>query len=166
MRKERPQPEDSFGFTENEKLFYRVSDERFRQLLDDEQTTIHQVELSTNDYGQFLFVSTSRPRDQEKVVCMTFWGYGRHEFRERWLTEEWFYYRTSPSSKTMQENMTREEALELINQRREAIAPYIDKSTQSKRGELFEIIADLSDDDAAITELDDLGDLFDDRDDS
>lgn len=55
----------------------------------------------------------------------------------------------------------REEAQELISRRREEIAPYVNQQPQSGRGKLFEMIADLTDDDAALTEIDDLGDFAD-----
>lgn len=48
MSTEVPQPTDPFGFAEQERLYNRISDERFRQLLANGQTTIHQVQLSTN----------------------------------------------------------------------------------------------------------------------
>ena len=47
----------------------------------------------------------------------------------------------------------------------EEIAPQTKNSVQSKRGQLFEIIADMSDDDGTIAEMEDLGHLFDDLDD-
>jgi hypothetical protein len=40
-----------------------VRDGRFKEILDDEQTIIHSAHESSNNYGDFLFVTVSRPGD-------------------------------------------------------------------------------------------------------
>ena len=80
-------PYEIFGFTEQERLAWRVDQDRFDEILNDEQTIIHKIQLSSNNYGEFLFVTTSRPSDQGRIA-MTFFGLGYHEQRERWLTDE------------------------------------------------------------------------------
>jgi hypothetical protein len=156
----RPNPDDEFGLTEQEQLYNRVSDARFRAFLDDEQTTIHRLEESSNSYGEFLFVTVSRMAgDQRRLV--TFYGLGEHEHRERWYVDEWFYYRAHPFPDVLEQQVDREKAEKLIQRRRDDIAPYVDQRPQSGRGKLFEMIADLTDDDGAIAEMDDLGDLAD-----
>jgi len=85
-------PYEVFGLTENEVLRWRVNQERFLEILEDEQTKIHTVTPSSNEYGDFLFVTVSRT---------------------------------------------------------------------GKQGRMFEILADLTDDDSAIAEIEDLEDLHD-----
>lgn len=160
MSKEQPQPSEPFIFTESEKLWDKLSDSRFRTLLDDPQTTIHKAEVDSNDYGEFLFVTVSRSEEGRQQV-LTFYGYGYHEYRERWYTEEWACYRTNPFPKTMEQRLTREEAEELLEARRIDIALYITVATQTKRGRFFEMLAELTDDDGAISEMEDLGELWD-----
>ena len=67
MRKERPQAQDEFEFTENEKLFDRISHERFKEMIEDEATTVHKAEVSSNNYGEFLFVTTSRASQEGRA---------------------------------------------------------------------------------------------------
>lgn len=43
-----------------------------------------------------------------------------------------------------------------VEARKNEILPYAEKATQSEAGHLFEMIADLTDDDGAIAEFDDL----------
>jgi hypothetical protein len=62
------EPGDLFGFTKGEKLDWRVSQERFQSILEDEQTIIHRVEDSENKYGEFLFVTASRPGLDDRVA--------------------------------------------------------------------------------------------------
>ena len=161
MSKEQPQPAEPFAFTENEKLWERVSHERLKTLLGDEQTTIHNAELTSNMYGEFIFVTVSRP-EQEKQQVWTMYGLGYHEHRERWYTEEWAFYRAHPFPETLEKRLGTEDVDELLQTRQEEIAPYAATATQSARGKLFEMLAELTDDDGAIAEMDDMGDVWDD----
>lgn len=163
MTVERPdhrRPDDIFGFTHEEQLANRVSDARLRALLDDEQTIIHRVEESSNDYGEWLFITISRGKGEQQHL-VTFYGLGEHERRERWLLDEWFWYRANPFRETLEQQISREEAEALIQQRRDDIAPYVDRHPQTKHGRIFEFLADLSDEDGAAVEIEDLGDIAD-----
>lgn len=153
-------PDEVFGFTEQERLSWRVNDERFKAIINDNQTTVHTIREASNNYGEFLFVTVSRVANQGRI-SMSFYGLGRHEYRERWFTDEWFYYQTHPTPNTKSRVISKEEAGEILRQRREAISPYVGQDIQSERGKLFEELAELTDDDAAYTELEDLDDLAD-----
>jgi hypothetical protein len=166
MSHERPsqpaskRPYEVFGFNEKEKLYWRVSDERFKEIIEDNNTIIHEVNESSNNYGDFLFVTTSRSGDQGRVA-MTFYGLGFHQYRERWLITEWFWYQANLFPDMMQQQLEKEEAKELIQQRFESIQPYVGEDTQTDRGKLFEMLADLTDEDGALAELEDLDSLTD-----
>ena len=54
------------------------------------------------------------------------------------------------------DDIEKEEAKELIQNRRESISPYLQEDTQTDYGCLFEILADLTDEDGALAELQDL----------
>lgn len=154
-----PQP-DPFSFSERERLYDRVSDARFRALLGDELTQVHNAELSSNNYGEFVFVTLSRPTQQGRQAA-TFWGLGYHEYRERWIADYWNWYSTTLWRDKAEKALVKEEVEKLIEERREEIAPYLGKEQQSQRGKLFELLADLTDEDGAYTELEDLGDIDD-----
>ena len=55
-------PQEPFGFTELERLYDRISHARLEAILADEQTTIHEIDVSSNAFGEFLFVTASRPK--------------------------------------------------------------------------------------------------------
>jgi len=164
MSPEQPQslvpkkPEDFFGLTKNEQLFYRVNQGRFGEILQDEQTIIHKIEESSNDFGEFLFVTASRPGNGERV-CMTFFSLGYHEYRERWITNEWYWYQANPTAELLETRIFKKEAEEILKHRKDTIIPEIGKSQQSNRGQLFEILADLTDEDGALAEMEDLESL-------
>lgn len=156
MSKEAPH----FGLTEREQLFDRVSHERFLAILDDGYNTIREMKLSTNNYGEFLFVTVSRPQG-EQHEGITFWGYGYHDYRERWFTEEWFWHRSTIYPNTLERRIARDEAQEILGARLQEITPYLEEGHQSQRGALFELLAEMTDEDGAYIELEDLGDVPD-----
>ena len=148
-------PYEVFGLTEEEVLYWRVGQEHFQEIINDDQTTIHAIKTSSNNYGEFLFVTTSRQGDHARIA-MTFFGLGYHEHRERWLTNEWFWYQTNILPEIMRMKIEKEEAEELIQKRLNNIIPYSQEDTQTDYGRLFEMLADLTDEDGALAELQDL----------
>jgi hypothetical protein len=143
-------PYELFGLTEKEQLFWRVSQERFQAILEDEQTQVHEIKDSHNNYGNFLFVTTSRPGRPERI-CMTFFGLGFHEYRERWITDEWFWYQRNLTPELQKSKLTQKEVQSILEQRRDSIAAEIGSVSQTDRGRLFELLADLT---AEIEDLD------------
>ena len=153
-----PAPRNSaeiFGLTEREQLFSRIGKKRFEQILNDEQTVVHDIHEDANDFGDFLFVTTSRPGDVERAA-LTFYGLGYHDYRERWITDEWFWYQAYANPELIKQELTKEQALELLKARQESIAPYTTHDTQTERGQFFELLADLTDEDGAVAEIEDL----------
>jgi len=156
MSTERGAGEGSFGFTENEELWERMSHKRFLAILGDDKTRIHNVVVSTNTYGESLFVTVSRMASGERQG-ITFWGLGFHESRERWLKDEWRWYEVRSDTKALRGTLTKDEAQTLIQNRREDVEHWSAGSKQSSRGKLFEMLADLTDEDGAYSEMKDLG---------
>lgn len=151
-------PYEVFGLSEKEFLFNRVSQKRFSELLDDKQTIVHSIQESSNNYGEFLFVTTSRPGIQERI-CITFFGLGYHEYRERWISNEWFWYQSSPTLQNLNNKLDKNEAMEIISKRQDFISPNLSQKTQSLRGHLFETLADMTDEDGALVEMEELDSL-------
>jgi hypothetical protein len=151
-------PYEVFGLTENESLFWRVSQKRFDEILNDQQTIIHSMNDTSNSYGEFLFVTASRPCEQGRIF-MTFYGLGYHEYRERWISDEWFWYQASPTPELLSQKIEKDEAKEKLSERLGLISPHLAKNTQSDRGQLLEILADITDEDGAIAEMEDLESL-------
>jgi hypothetical protein len=159
----KPDKPNPFGFSEREQLWDRVSDTRLRAILRDEATHIHALSLDTNTFGEFLFVSVSRPGETHRVH-VTFFGLGFHEGRDRWLTDEWFWYEGSARSQTLEQQRLSWEAAELVlNDRQAFVQGSAQQHRQSARGEVFDILADLTDEDGAWAEMDELSDGFDDE---
>lgn len=159
-RRFNPKPGKIFEFTKREQLDYRVSDARFRSFIDDEQTHVHSVHADSNTYGEFLFVTLSRTVS-DQTASVSFLGLGYHDYRERWFTEEWVWYENHPASTVLRQTMDKEEAKALIQKRRDQIQPYVTDDPRSAQAKFFEMLADLTDEDGAYNELDDLGEFAD-----
>ena len=159
MTPERPswqKPYEAFGITEAEVARWRITDERLTKILANPNTTTHTIKMSTNTFGEFLFLTASRGVGQQRV-CMTFYGLGYHEYRERWISKEWFWYQSQESLVDIQTKLSGEEVNEKLEQRLAEISPSFDENTQTEIGFMFEQFADLTDDDAALAEMQDLG---------
>ena len=162
MSHERPQPyrrpAEIFGLSRSEQLWYAVSEQRFQALLADDAVTIHKVEVSSNAFGEYVFVTLSK-RDGIQQAVLTLYGLGYHEEREEWITERWYWHASNPMSHVMQSKISREEALQQIDARRYEIENERTDTTPSQRAMLFRLIADLTDEDGALAELEDLENL-------
>ena len=145
-------PYEIFDITEDEIARWRVSDEKLKEILANPNTVTHTIELATIAYGEFLFLTTSRGTGQQRI-CMTFYGLGYHEYRERWITKEWFWHQTPANLVEIQNRISGEEVKEQLEQRLAEISPYLGEDTQTARGRMFEYLADLTDDDAAFAEM-------------
>lgn len=153
----RVNPKEMFGLSKQEQLFDRVSHARLMAFIDDTGTTVHHIEETANSYGSFLFVTLSRP-GQDRRIWVRFYGLGFHEGRERWITDEWFFYLSDERFVDAAQKLSTVEAKRITQERRDTIRLYPQKP-QTRRGQLYEMLADLTDDDGAWAEMQDLGDL-------
>ncbi|HMN13664.1 MAG TPA: hypothetical protein PKD55_15210, partial [Bellilinea sp.] len=109
-------PAETFGLTEKEQLWDRVSHTRFLELLSDPKTTVHSLEESHNNYGEYLFVTLSRPGVGRRVF-MTFYGLGYHEYRERWVYQDWYWYESVRGAGLEHQRVPRDAARQQIDER-------------------------------------------------
>jgi len=162
-RKEASQPNEPFSFSEHEQLFDHISDTRLQALLANPHTEVLSAEISSNSYGEFLFLKTRLHPDH--TLEHTLFGYGFHEHRDRWLIDEWFFYSAPPLSKKSETPLNTDEVFELLAQRKAEVSANAHSHRQTRRGQLFDMIADLTDDDGALSDFDDFEQLLDDLDD-
>lgn len=156
---------EEFGLTERERLFDKVSHARFLEFLNDPKTKVHRIEESTNSYGEYLFVTISRPGTKKRIL-VTFYGLGYHEYREKWIAEDWYWYESVQSALIAQPTIARDEAKRIIEERYREVKASAQQDTQTRQGQLFEMLADLTDEDGAWAEMQDMpGWLLNDEDD-
>src|SRR5450759_1883096 len=91
MSPEAPIESGCFQFTENEQLYDRISRARFMALLSNPNVVVNAIEVGTNAFGEYMFVTVSC-RSQPANDPLTFYGLGYHEQRERWVTDYWRWY--------------------------------------------------------------------------
>ena len=115
---------DLFGLTGQERLSYRVSNERLHAILEDSNTTVHRISEDDNNYGEFLFVTVGRDGSRGHEL-LTFYGLGHHEQREEWISDQWYWYRPNLAKDVVEQELSKAEAARLIAQRVAEIAPHI-----------------------------------------
>jgi hypothetical protein len=147
-----------FTFTEREKLYDQVSHNRFMAIVMQPDIDIHEVKEDSNSFGEYLFVTVSCRTEQPKKLY-TFWGLGYHEHRERWITDSWQWFESQRRPETLPV-LAKEEAYQQIKEREAFVRANTIPTQQSRRAQLYEVLADLTDEDGALTELEDLGWMF------
>lgn len=95
----------------------------------------------------------------EREKLYTFWGLGYHEYRERWIVDTWQWYESqqNPSKKVA---LHKEEAITQVKEREAYVRANATPTQQSRQAQLYELMADLTDEDGALSELEDLGWMF------
>ena len=158
MSPEAPKSHLPFEFTENEKLFEQIMHPRFMRLLSNPNVVINSIEESGNAFGEFLFVTLTQQNLQESKP-LTFYGLGYHEQRERWITEYWRWFESYRDTKG--KVMSKKQALEQIKARQEWVSGLAASEPKpSRRAQLYELMAELTDEDGALTDLEDFGWAF------
>lgn len=151
-------PYEVLGLTAQEQRAGLLKNEKLKEILAAPDTRLHAVKQSFNHYGEFLFITLSRQGGQGRVFA-TFYGLGYHKYRERWITNEWFWYQSIGNTEIHNQTITPETLNEAVATAQESIRPKIKTHTQTPRGKLFELLASISDDDAALAEIEQI-DLF------
>ncbi len=154
-RRSYPRAAEVFGLTEREQLYYRLSEKRFQEILSDPATTIHQVNLSLNTFGEYVFVTVSREVEGQRAI-LTMYSLGYHEQREQWITGHWYWHSSHPMTTLVQQQIPLAEAQRLIQERRDEIQASITDDAPSQRAILFAFLAEITDEDGAVSELEDL----------
>lgn len=155
---ERLSPQSCFTFTEREQLYDQVSHARLLALVMQPDVDVHAVALSSNSFGEFLFISLSCQNEQPRKL-LTFWGAGYHDHRERWIIDTWQWYESQRTADSLS-ILSKEAAYAQIKDREAFVRSQTTPTPPSERAKLYELLADLTDEDGALAELEDWGWLF------
>lgn len=116
---------------------------------------VHEMELSTNSFGEYLFVTLSCRAEQPKKL-LTFWGLGYHEYRERWIADSWQWFESFRQAEQLPE-ISKQGSYNQIKEREAFVRAQVNPEKPSRSAQMHELLADLPDEDGALAELDDLG---------
>lgn len=149
----------AFGITPDAYSYdLTISHARMTWIVNDGHTRIIRTSYDSNNYGEFIFVTIADP---DTKFALDFYGRGYHEYRG-------IYYYDWCGSVNMHNEIfykdkwqadLRDEFYDLLET---YPAPY-PKPKPDKQQQLFAVLADMTDDDGAITEMEDydFGDWFD-----
>ena len=139
-------------FTDDEDLFDKITLKRAKEIIQKDDVLVYSSEISFNTYGEFLFITFTFADlcNEERIFVIH--GLGEHCERERWVGDfnintgqEYNIRDTVPIDKG--------EVLKQINERAKLKKHYTYE--QSYRGELYDILADIGDEDGAASILED-----------
>ena len=131
-------------FTNDEELFERLTLKRGIEILSREDLEVYSSEISRNSYGEFLFITI-----KYKETAIELWGLGEHIYRERW--QDWFAI--NKSDLRYNEPIDKEVVFKQITERLGLGKSYDLEQTES--GKLFEVLAEIGDEDGAASMIDD-----------
>jgi hypothetical protein len=144
--------------TEDEKLFYKVKFNKLLQIIDEPDVLVLEYSRSTNSYGNFLFIKLYDKKENEII---TYYGLGIHEFRNRYIVDDFTYYSTSNVIRSDEKEQIvhpkDKEALKKLLVSEHERYSKLSKAHKLVPDKEFEALADVSDDDAAISIRDDMG---------
>ena len=138
-------------FTNSELITGVVSDERLRKLFASDNIKISTAKISSNNYGEFMFINFSY-----NGVHMMAYGYGYHEYRDRYYYDDWFFTDSS-NYYPMAPIVDKKSMFDDMDTRKSTIKKYAKGHQTSDHGYMFAEIADMADDDYAISEMEDMG---------
>ena len=159
-----------FTLTEAELLDSHISHSRFTELVNQSSTTIHEIKLTTNLYGEFQFITLSAriptliwhgmAKTERRAV--TLWGLGYHDSRERWLCDEWRWHEAQLFGDMRHAlKLSKPRVVNEINERHAfCLAEAAMSEPVSSHARLFALFADLGDEDGATTMLEDMSDAM------
>jgi hypothetical protein len=137
--------------THDEKMFGTISYNRLIDLISAEEAVVEQSGRDWNSYGEFRFIYLFSETDEFGIVA---YGHGEHEYRERYFVETWGFYHYHTA------HGTEEDKQKLLQQLSVEHAEYIElekaRETPSEIAETYSLIADLADDDFALSEMEDM----------
>ena len=139
----------NFNFTEKENLYDKVSHKRLLELLNDKETTVTDCKISSNAYGEYLFITLVK--NDSAVV---FYGLGYHHQREQYIYD-WSFHNTDYADKS--QSIPKAEAEKAIVERYNETKGYDKPAPRSERAELFSILSEIGDEDGVSSLLDDFG---------
>jgi hypothetical protein len=150
---------EAFGLSDTETLFNRFGETRLRTLLDQPDIQVHSAQVDSNSYGEFLFITLSREYQGKRQV-LTCFSLGYHESRETWIQKGWSFYQSDETTQLLREEVSKAQVQALLEERRAAVAAWAKEvDAPSQRALLFSLLADLTDEDGAYSELEELDDL-------
>jgi len=115
---------------------------------------IYQFENANNLYGHFLFIGLAL-RFQNEIIPITFYGLGYDEYKDKYIVDKWGFYWANTFVLEERVDLTKEEIKKKIEERRKEVKKLAKEHKQSKTGKLYEAIASLTDQDGAITLMED-----------
>lgn len=151
------------GITESQDLWETIPHTQLLDIIARPDVLLSGYSVGENAYGEFLFFSIHLPNHREYI---TVYGLGENWNSEKWLTATWKFYESYTSVWELEhyplETISAKALLAKIETRiaditkQGAYLPHV----PSQRATYYSMLAEFSDEDSAIMEIDDLMNLL------
>jgi hypothetical protein len=147
--------------TEEELLFGKITNERMLNLINRPSIRVVSLNHDGNFHGEFLWITFVFGEYYLQAYSMGF-----HEGKDRYITEAWSIVHYEKYTKKMQEEsnhtfrMDRDIVTQTIEDERVRCEECQSRHKTSERGSTYEMLADMSDDDAAYSMVEDFEFLY------
>lgn len=149
-----------FGLADEEVRNGVVSDEWFLELIQADETALNRVAIAENDYGEFLFVTASRPNADKREVIV-FWGLGLHRLHSKYVLDTWrWYYPQDEMQLEPTSQFQKDMLLDIVRARRTLLEELANSHVQSDRGMIYQKLADLAGEEIAARQMEGLDDVL------
>jgi len=142
-------------FNEEENLWSSLSYDRIKEILLRPEIRVLSFSLSENSYGRFWFLTIDTKDSRDKIV---FHGLGHHELRNRYILDKFDYYCPCKFPEEKIDVLDKDTIInkleaEYVKFKRYCQANPLERDSHDK---MFEQLADMSDDDAALSMMEDM----------
>lgn len=134
-------------FTERELLHNKVSYDRLLELINNPEYEVVNLTNSTNNYGEFWFVTLHHKKSNRNI---TFYGLGFNWARNRYIVDEFGFYRAESYDK--QEPLDKKDVWAILHLERKKMLKR-NEEFKEEANEEFEMLADVADEDYAYSHL-------------
>ena len=130
-------------------LYYTIPHSKFINILQDSQ--IKRVSIGYNNYGEFMFINFSFKDHYYQAYSL-----GLHEYRNKIIKNYWYIWELGCNEEIGKKpNIPYKEVLEKIEKRKKEIEK-IKPIENDMATMLYNIVADLTDEDSALVELENI----------
>lgn len=147
--------EKRFGITEDEHMWKRISYNRLLEIIKQDDVHVVGMGRDTNSYGEWNFIELEKDGPGPRIE---FYGHGWHEHKEKFLVNNWSYYRVG-SYNQPEEHLDKKYVLQELQKEHKMYTERAKTASgrRSEKAKIFSLLAETSDEDGALTMMEDMG---------
>ncbi len=134
--------------TEDERLWENISYKRLKEIIKMPNVRVVNYSIDTNSFGTFKFITIDYNNSKDRI---TFYGLGFHEYKDSYVHSIFKFYTSYKHSDDIEKILNKSDILQNLEEEYELLKEDVISHKQSREGEEFQLIAEMTDDDSAIS---------------